>query len=165
MDSITRAVTKHKEIFYDFLTQFAHLDTRVGYCIASHFEKDISKKIEITDLLVQEFNSQKQFDVFLKILRLKNISETEVGALSNLYVGVKKMRNFLAHSYLVQKNNVSYNGKCIKLTYLTNSKGKGYTHNLDINDYTIKRENLRKLLGKMVQICNSHFNNITTESK
>ncbi len=137
---------KHKEIFYDFLTKFAYLDTLIAFCIASHFKKDRDEKIEITDLLIAENNSQKQFDIFIRILRLKKSTETEIATIEQLYRSTRKLRNLLAHSYLVTENNLKYNGKLIKLTRLSNSKGNGYTEDLQINDYLIKKEQLNNLV-------------------
>ncbi len=156
-DSLSEAKKKHKEMFYNFLTEFAHLDTRIAYCVASHFANNQEKRIEITDLIISELNSQKQFDIFLRILRRKGINEIKVCCIEKLYSGVRKLRNLLAHSYLVPTNNTNLKGNGIKLTTLSDSKGKGYTKDLDANYYVSKKADLHDLLGEVAQITNDHF--------
>lgn len=162
IEPLLKAEEKHKEIFYEFLTLFAYLDNMVSFCIASYFKKDRDEKVEITDILISEFNSQKQFDIFLRILRLIKVPATTISEIEKEYGRARKMRNLLAHSYFVPINNTKFNGKSITLTRLCNSKGsakggKGYQEKLIGNDYKQKKMDLDSLIRKTTKIQQDHF--------
>lgn len=145
LKNIALAIETHKNIFHTFLTHFAFLDTMITSNISSYFHKEQEKKIEFTDLVLCDMNSQKQFDIFLKILKKQSMKDEKISSLKKKYAGVRKMRNLLAHSYLVEENNLKFNQKFLKLTRLTNSNGNGYTENLQINEYETQLKLLEEL--------------------
>ncbi len=77
---------------------------------------------------------------------MKSKKNTEITNLEKLYTSTRKLRNLLAHSYLVPQNNQKFNGKNIKLTKLSNSNRTGYEENLQINEYNSKIEQLKELV-------------------
>ena len=149
---MNNARAKHKEIFYELLTEFASLDTMVSFYIASHFVKRKEKITEITDLIISELNSQKQFDVFLRLLSINNFDMNENTIIQDLYNSVRPWRNKLAHSFFLGPDNFNYNEKGIKLTYLHNSKGKGYSIPLDLKEYECVKLKLGELRSKINSI-------------
>lgn len=146
------ALELHKDMVYRFVTGFAQLDTFISHYIASYFKTDLHDKVDLTDLLLVDMNSQKQFDIFVRLLQRKDAGNENIEHIKRLYISTRKMRNTLSHSYMVPAENLNFNGNALKLTKIEFSKGRGYTTNVQKNEYIDKSNQLQDLLHTVYEL-------------
>lgn len=147
--SIQNAHSLHKEMLYNMVTNFAKLDTFISHYLASVYNDDFYERIKFTDIVLSNDNSQHLFKYFTIALSENGIDKVKIANLEKLYNHAKKLRNVLSHSYLVPTNNLNFNGKAIKLTYINDSNGKGYTRNVQKNEYDICYQKLQLLIREV----------------